>query len=299
MLSHTEQFIEQQNMLYGIAYRMLGSFSDAEDIVQDAWLRWQKVPPAKVTSPKAYLASTVSRLCIDQQRRARFEQLTYPGPWLPEPVDEEITNILTNTEANVDQAQQISMGFVRMLRQLPPVERAVFILKEAFDLPHDQIAAVLDIRIAHSRQLLRRAKTKLTLEDGSDVQMDHVEDLFEQFLKAAETGDLDGLQALMTEDIIAYSDGGGKATAAIIPLVGKDRVCTVLMHLMGKLPGTVRMSFETINGAPALVMREDETIHSCHCVTTKNGRVHRLYSMRNPEKLGYLDERKNAERVAS
>jgi RNA polymerase sigma factor (sigma-70 family) len=289
MMSHTEAFLEHQPMLYGIAYRMLGSFSDAEDILQDAWLRWQGVHPSKVRSPAAYLASTVSRLCIDRQRRSKFERLNYPGPWLPEAVDEETSDMLTDTEASVQQAQNISLGFIRLLQQLPPVERAVFILKEAFDLSHEEIATTLDIRVAHSRQLLRRAKQKMSADESRPVNKEQAITLFEQFQRAAESGDLEGLQALMAEDIIAYSDGGGKASAAIIPLVGQERVCTVMMHLLSRLPDTVSTSVEIINGEPAVLMRDGDTLHSCHSMTIKDGKIYRIYTLRNPDKMRLLD----------
>ncbi|MBO6658206.1 MAG: sigma-70 family RNA polymerase sigma factor [Pseudomonadales bacterium] len=288
-MNHKDQFLENQSMLYGIAYRMLGSFSDAEDIIQDAWLRWQRVHPSKVKSPTAYLASTVSRLCIDRQRRSRFEQLNYPGPWLPEAVDEEISEMLTDTEANADLAKNISLGFVSLLQKLPPVERAVFILKEAFDFSHNEIADTLEIQVAHSRQLLRRAKQKMSGEDTQPVNEQELRSLLEQFQAAATSGDLEGLKALMTEDIVAYNDGGGKATAAIIPLVGLDRVCTVMMHLMSRMPDSITITIEVINAEPAVIMRDGDTLHSCHSIAIKNDRIHRIYTLRNPEKMRLID----------
>lgn len=275
-------------MLYGIAYRMLGSFSDAEDAVQDAWFRWRDVDIKKVSSPRAYLASTVSRLCIDQHRRRKTERLLYTGPWLPEPIDEETVDLISEPEANLEVAESVSMAFLLLLQNLPPLERAVFILKECFDLGHDEISAMLDIRTAYSRQLLRRARTKLEKANSEPSEESDVKTIVESFYKAAQTGNLTQLQELMTDDIVVYSDGGGRVSAAIIPLEGKERVTTVLLHLMKKQDEPIEASWQSINGATTLVFKTSNGIHSTHSVDIKDGKVHRIYTMRNPEKLGYI-----------
>ncbi len=286
---HAKHFEEHRGLMYSIAYRMLGNYSEAEDAVQDAYVRWRKVNLKQVESPAAYLASTVSRLCIDKQRRQKVDRMLYKGPWLPEPLDDEYVTDVNDPEYVNEKAESISIAFMLLLENLAPLERAVFILRESFDLPHDQIAEMLDIKPAHSRQLFRRAKAKF---DQNEVPDEAIADdpipLMEKFIAAATTGNLDELHALMTDDIIAYSDGGGRASAAIIPLVGKDRVSTVLMHLLRKEQDALHMDWQTINGEPALVFSDASGIHSVHSVQVKGGKLHRVYTMRNPDKLRHV-----------
>jgi RNA polymerase sigma-70 factor (ECF subfamily) len=275
-------------MLRGIAYRMLGSFSDAEDIVQDAYLRWQRINLSRVESASAYLASTVSRLCIDRLRRVKVERLLYTGPWLPEPLGDDVVAELTGPEQYQHQVESISMAFVLLLQKLPPTERAVFVLREAFDLPHEQIADMLNIRAAHSRQLLRRAKQKIDAEDIQEVDEGQLQDLMTNFMSAVATGDLESLHEIMTDDIVFYSDGGGRVSAALIPLVDKVKTATVLMHLMSKNQEQLLPSWENINGTPSLVLRGAGGIHSCHTIVVRDSKVHRIYTIRNPDKLHFL-----------
>ena len=276
-------------MLYGIAYRMLGSFSDAEDAVQDAWFRWQDANLSIIESPRAYLASTVSRLCIDRHRRRKLERMLYTGPWLPEPVDDAILEQINEPEADLELVESVSMAFLLLLQKLPPMERAVFILKESFDLGHVEIAAMLNVRPAHSRQLLRRARQKVN-SDKLDLQMDEdIKPLMESFLEAATTGNLSELQNLMTDDIVAYSDGGGRASAALIPLEGKDRVSTVLLHLLSRQLEPLKAEWRRLNGNISLVLREGNSVHSTHAVSVRDGKIHRIYTMRNPDKLHYVE----------
>ncbi len=285
---HAQHFQEHQSLLYGIAYRMLGSYSEAEDAVQDAYIRWQGVNLKQVDSPAAFLASTVSRLCIDKQRRRKVEKLLYTGPWLPEPISDEYLEEINDPAYVSEQAESVSLAFMTLLEKLGPVERAVFVLREAFDLPHDDIADMLGIRSAHSRQLYRRAKTRLNSEPSASIDEDAARNLVDNFLAAAMTGDLTQLHELMAEDIIAYSDGGGRASAAIIPLVGKDRVTTVFLHLLKKNAGQLAMEWSRVNGELALLFREGDKIHSVQTFVMSGGKLHRAYVMRNPEKLHYV-----------
>jgi RNA polymerase sigma-70 factor (ECF subfamily) len=282
-------FEEHRGLMLSIAYRMLGSYSEAQDAVQDAYLRWQKVRLKQVDSPAAYLASIISRLCIDKQRRNKVERMLYRGPWLPEPVDEAIEAQVNDPEFVHEQAESISMAFLLLLEKLPPLERAVFILREAFDLGHEQIASMLDVKTAYSRQLFRRAKKRLE-PASEEIQSEPAvhQRLVQEFITAAGSGNLAGLHALMTEDIVAYSDGGGRASAAIIPLVGKERVATVLLHLLNNQTGPLEMEWRRINGEPGIIFWSGEEIHSVHCLAIKEGKMHRIYTMRNPDKLRHL-----------
>lgn len=285
---HAKHFEEHRSLMYGIAYRMLGSFAEAEDAVQDAFVRWRNVNLKEVDSPAAYLASTVSRLCIDRQRRQKVERMLYKGPWLPEPLDDEYASQVNDPEFVNEKAESISMAFMLLLENLAPLERAVFILREPFDLPHDQIADMLDIKAAYSRQLFRRAKNKIDVDRPVPEPPNDPTPLMEKFIAAAMSGNLEELHELMTDDIVAYSDGGGRAVAAIIPLVGKERVSTVLLHLLKKETEPLQYDWRGINGEPALVFSNSAGIHSVHSVSVKDGKLHRIYTMRNPDKLRHV-----------
>ena len=178
------------------------------------------------------------------------------------------------------------MAFMVMLKKLNPLERAVYILREAFDAEHQKIAEMLAIKVAHCRQLYRRATSKLAMEKRHNPG-DHVA-LIQEFLEAAQTGDLNRLSRLMSDDIIACSDGGGRASAAIIPLVGRDRVLTVLLHLLRNQDEPLTYHFEEINSEPGLIIRAKQGIHSTHCIALDAGKIHRMYTTRNPDKLAYV-----------
>ena len=272
--------------MQAIAYRMLGSFSDAEELVQDAYLRWHRIKLGQVNSPSAYLSRIIWRLCIDRARRRKIEKCNYVGPWLPEPVNAQIASRISDPGLVHEQADSINMAFMVLLEKLNPLERAVFILREAFDTEHQRIAEILAIKAAHSRQLYRRATNKVAMEKRH-IHGDHV-GLIQEFLEAAQTGNLDRLNRLMTDDIVAYSDGGGRASAAIIPLVGRDRVLTVLLHLLRNQDEPLTYHFEEINSEPGLIIRAKQGIHSTHCIALDAGKIHRMYTIRNPNKLTYV-----------
>ncbi|XOV86083.1 MAG: RNA polymerase sigma factor SigJ [Pseudomonadota bacterium] len=283
---HGRVFEANRSRLNGLAYRMLGSLSEAEDVVQDAYLRWRLVRLADVASPSAFLTTVVSRLCVDRQRRRKVEKAIYQGPWLPEPLGETAVDGLNDPAKQHEQREFLSMGFMVLLERLTPLERAVFVLREAFDFEHEQIAAVFNIKGAYSRQLLRRARQRLQVDDLDDLAADPTP-VVEQFLAAAASGDMDRLKALLTEDVVAFTDGGGRATAALIPLVGRDRVLTVVLHLLGK-EKNLTLAWRRVNGAPGLVSYEGSKVSSTHSFTVRDGRIHRIFSMRNPGKMSFI-----------
>ena len=290
---HARLFEAERQRLYALAYRMLGSLSEAEDVMQDAYVKWQRTDLKPIKTPAAYLTTIVSRLCIDVMRRSRAARVIYPGPWLPEPVSDEMTepfcpSAFGDPEGNTRQAESISMAFLCLLETLGPLERAVFILKEAFDSEHIAIADTLEITPAHSRQLLRRARGKVKASDIDNAEKGESQQLMEQFLIAAGTGNLEALHELMSDDITAFSDGGGRASAALIPLVGKARVTTVLLHLVNKQEATLAPEFKAANGDIALVLWEGDAIHSSHTLEIRAHKIYRIFSTRNPDKLRFL-----------
>ena len=290
MKPQSRLFEENRGRMYGIAYRMLGSMSDAEDIVQDAWFRWRDVDIGNLASPGAWLTTVVSRLCVDRQRRRKIEKLNYTGPWLPEPVADDMP-LGPGPEYEMARLEGVSMGFLFLLEKLTPLERAVFVLRESFDLAHDDIAAMLDITAANSRQLLRRAKSRLggMADARATASDDSTREMMEQFVNALVAADMEKLRDLLAEDIVTYSDGGGKVTAAIIPLVGFKRVTTVLLHLAkrGAVPGNYEWRF--VNGDWALLVRnENGELQSMMTMQLAGGRIRRIFIVRNPSKLRYL-----------
>lgn len=289
MKPHARLFEQHRDLMYGVAYRMLGSISDAEDIVQDAWFRWRDIPVDEITSPRAWLATAVSRLCIDRQRRRKVEKLNYTGPWLPEPVAVEIDEP-ADPERHRSIAENISIAFLFLLEKLSPLERAVYILKECFDFAHDEIAAMLDIKTAHSRQLLRRARHQLGVIPESTWQVpdEETKAAMQRFAQALAAHDLDALRELLADDIVAYSDGGGRVRAAIIPLVGFDKVTTVFLHLIerGKVGADLRWCL--VNGAWGSISRDEDGIYTITTMEVRDGRIARIFAIRNPDKLAYV-----------
>lgn len=289
---HARLFEQHRPLMYGVAYRMLGSMSDAEDIVQDAWFRWRDIPIDEIASPRAWLATTVSRLCIDKQRRRKVEKLNYTGPWLPEPVVTE-SDEDPGPERRTTVAENVSIALLFLLEKLTPLERAVFILKECFDFAHAEIAVMLDIKTAHSRQLLRRARDELgDIPDSTwQIPNDETRALMLRFADALAEQDVAALKELLTDDVVAYSDGGGRVRAALIPLAGFDKVTTVFLHLArrGKIARHGR--WRLVNGAWGLVTRDDNGVYSVTTAEIRDSRIARIYTIRNPVKLAYVVDR--------
>ncbi len=279
------EFMEQRPRLLGIAYRMLGTIWDAEDIVGDAMVRWLAVDREQVREPAAFLTTMVTRRALDQLRSARVARERYTGEWLPEPVGTAPSPL--DPLDTVERRESVSLATLRMMEQLTPPERAVFVLHEAFDLPHATIAGVLDISEDSSRQHLHRARAHLGRDDRRfDPEPAAHCTLFEQFLSALETGDLDGLQDILTSDAVAYSDGGGKARAARHPIVGADRVIGFFGALRRHRAVQVVRRIE-VNGQPAALLwfgRQYQLL----TVDVRGDRIHEVHSIMNPDKLAYL-----------
>ena len=269
--------------LKSLAYRLLGSVADAEDVVQEALLRLHTADP-KPERESAFLTRVVSNLCIDRLRRQKTEREAYPGPWLPEPWLEDATQ-------DLEQAEGLSMGLMHLLENLSPGERVVYVLHEAFDYRYAEIAALIDISPASARQRGRRARTKLNQSSlPGRAPAAAQEALLNTMISHMASGDIPSLLALLKEDAVAYTDGGGVVSAAQIPIAGRDRIVQVSMHLLQKVmsEGTVEMGFVSTNGGTGLLILLDGVPHSLICVAVDQGQATHLYAMRNPNKLAHV-----------
>lgn len=279
------EFMEQRPRLLGIAYRLLGTIWDAEDIVADAMVRWLAVDREQVREPAAFLTTMVTRRALDQLRSARVTRERYAGEWLPEPVCTEPSPL--DPLDTFERRESVSLATLRMMEQLTPPERAVFVLHEAFDVPHTTIADVLHISPAGSRQHLHRARAHIRGRsrrfDPEPTEHCH---LFERFLGALETGDLDALQDLLSRDAVAYSDGGGKARAARHPVVGGDKVIAFFAALRRHHGIHVDRRIE-VNGQPGALLwfgRQYQLLS----VDRTGDKIREIHSIMNPDKLKYL-----------
>jgi len=285
METRAEVFASARPMLFAIAYRMLGSVMDAEDLVQDAWLRWQEAPQTEVRSPRAYLTTIVTRLAINQLRAARSKRETYVGPWLPEPL------VTEDTPDTVELAESLSMAFLVLLERLSPIERAVFLLHEVFDFEYAEIARMVDKTEVNCRQLLARAKQRLgTSQSRFDADPAQARRLTARFTEASVAGDLDGLLAVLADDITLWADGGGKAKgAALKPVRGAAPVAKFILGIMRNVvPAGTTFRTAEINGQPGFIAYLSGRPLSALIFDIRGGRIHTIYAIGNPDKLGSL-----------
>lgn len=286
---HTETFLEHRSLLFGIAYRMLGTAMDAEDMVQETFLRWQRTDLAEVESPRAFLTTVITRLCIDHLRSARIQRESYIGPWLPEPL---LTADTAGPATSVSLTESITMAFLIMLEKLSPAERAAFLLREIFGYDYADLARILERSQAATRQLVSRAGRKLE-RDGGDRSPaagpgKRPSRLTEQFLAAAGGGDMEGLLNLLAPDATIWSDGGGKAAAARRPIHGAEKVAAFFLGLARQAPAGAVGWFTEINGESGFVLYEDGRATTVLVPHVVDGRIHAVYAMRNPDKLQRL-----------
>ncbi|MGI9328017.1 MAG: sigma-70 family RNA polymerase sigma factor [Pseudomonadales bacterium] len=270
--------------LKGLAYQMLGSVADAEDIVQEAQLRLHQVQP-KPVSTEAFLYKTVSNLCIDRLRRLKIERKHYQGPWLPEP-------FVDNEAHTAELAQDLSIGFILLLETLSPAERVVYVLREGFEFTFTEIADLLDISAAAARQRAHRATVRLKQQPRvPPTPAKTQKSLLDALMLRMAAGDVQGLIDLMSEDAVAYTDGGGVVSAAIRPVTGRERIVQVAMHLVNKASaaGPLEPSYEPMNGGWAVVVRQNGEVFYCMMVDGTARRVSNFYVIRNPNKLSRLN----------
>jgi len=281
-----DPFGAYRGRLMGLAYRMLGSMTDAEDVLQDAYLRCAETNWREVRSAEAYLKTTVSRLCLDRLKSARAQRETYVGPWLPEPVAD-VDAI--SPETAVELADDLSFALLLTLERLSGAERAAFLLHDVFDTPFSEVATALGKSEAACRQLAARARKSVRdkYSKRKAAPSEH-ETLLTEFIGATVSGDASKLLALLAEDVIAYTDGGGLKTAALYPIVGADKVARFFSGLAVKarrLELSVKIVRSVVNGSPALLMYVDEALDQTISIEIENGKVITFYIVRNPEKL--------------
>lgn len=277
----TEDFEPHRRFLVGLAYRMLGSVAEAEDVVQDAYLRWTETDRASVVHPRAYLARVVSRLCLDRMKSAAVRREQYVGTWLPEPM-------VTSPSEPI--AEDLSVALLLTLERLSPLERAAFLLHDVFDMDYSTIAETLGRSEAACRQLAARAREHVREERPRFSASEETRDrLVDAFQTALVSGDIDALRTLLAEDAVYYADGGGKRPAALNPLYGKDRIIRFLEGITRKLwrPRIEHVDRVLINGLPGFVLHTDQGVETL-AIEIAGDHIIAVYSMRNPDKLRHL-----------
>ncbi len=283
-----DPFVTHRSLLFTVAYEMLGSAADAEDVVQETWLRWADLGDdarAEVRDPRAYLVRAVTRQALNRLRTLARRREDYVGEWLPEP-------LLTTPDVaeDVELAESVSIAMLTVLETLTPTERAVFVLREVFDLPYDEIAAAVDKSAAAVRQVAHRAREHVAARRPR-VQVDRSEQqaVIDRFLAAIQGGDVQALMDVLAPEVVLIADGGGFAAAARAPIHGAQKIAAFLRNFPRFSAGT-ELRTVWINGAPAIRMDGPDPVGtSAISVVVENGRITQLYAMRNPHKLGRLD----------
>ncbi|MGP3919229.1 RNA polymerase sigma-70 factor [Nonomuraea sp. 10N515B] len=277
----TEVFLAHRNLLFTVAYELLGSAADAEDVLQETWLRWAGVDHATVLDRRAYMVKITAREALKRLRTLGRRKESYVGPWLPEP-------LLTAPDVaeDVELADSVSMAMLLVLETLTPTERAVFVLREVFDLDYDEIADAVGKSPAAVRQIAHRARTHVAARrPRGSVTPAQTRDALQAFQSAVETGDLQSLLDILAPDVVLLTDGGGVVQAALSPIVGADQVARVL----GRIAGTASLQPTQVNGYPALLLRRGGETDTVMAVRIDDGLITGLYAVRNPEKLSRVE----------
>ncbi|GAA3959685.1 RNA polymerase sigma-70 factor [Actinoplanes auranticolor] len=277
----TESFLAHRNLLFTVAYEMLGSAADAEDVLQETWLRWVKVDPARVHDPRSYLVRITTRQALNRLRTMKRRKEAYVGPWLPEP-------LLTAPDVaeDVELAESVSMALMLILETLSPTERAVFVLREAFDVSYDEIAAAVGKSPAAVRQIAHRARRHVDARRPRQlVSAASSRAVLAAFQRALETRDLQGLLDVLAPDVVLLSDGGGVKQAAVRPVVGAEKVVRFAAGGLGKVQGLITTEPTVVNGSPALLVRLDGDLDGIMAIRVEDDRIAGLYYVRNPQKL--------------
>ncbi|MFK4850509.1 RNA polymerase sigma-70 factor [Microbacterium sp. ZW T6_19] len=288
-----DPFVVHRNLLFTVAYEILGSAADAEDVLQESWLRWAAVDRDRVATPKAYLVRIVSRQALNHIRSVSRRREDYVGEWLPEP-------LLTAPDVadDVELADSLSIAMLTVLETLSPAERAVFVLREVFDVPYDEIADAVAKTPAAVRQIAHRAKDHVAARRPrvTVVRSEH-ERAVDRLVAALNTGDIQGLMDVLAPDVVSVADGGGKVRgAARRPLIGAATIVRYLAGSLAKVVGTIHATATTINGQPGIRVELDGQLAGIVTVTVEQGRITRIYSVANPDKLGRVDHEVTLER---
>ena len=281
----TDAFVAHRNLLFTVAYEMLGSAADAEDVLQETWLRWVKVDVGQVRDPRAYLVRITTRQALNRLRTMQRRKEAYVGPWLPEP-------LLTAPEVSDDGelAESVSMALMLVLETLSPTERAVFVLREAFAVSYDEIAAAVDKSPAAVRQIAHRARQHVDARRPREVvSADQTRAALESFQRAIETGDPQALLDVLAPEVVLVADGGGVKQAALRPVFGAEKVTRLFFSGLVKTDGALTAGPTVINGNPALVVRLDGGMDGIMAIRVEDARITGIYYVRNPEKLSRLE----------
>ncbi len=293
--ARTELFIRMRPRLQALGYRMLGSVSDAEDVVQEAYVRWSRLDPMTLDRPEAYLARIVTRLCLDHLKSARVRRVSYVGPWLPEPL---VTDAGWTSEPVAGLAHDVSYAFMLLLEKLTPLERAAFVLHDVFGLPFEDIGATLARSPATCRRLASRAREQLRRREVSPLSTSPTSPtsptsgtehpVARVFMDALQSGDLEALRRALAEDAVLISDGGAKARAARRPILGRERIARMFARLSAKSYRPHRLLSAVVNGLPGLVVVTSDGPTGTFALELEGELIRRIYVVRNPDKLRHL-----------
>lgn len=286
MLLADPVFEEHRAGLQRLAYRMLGSLADADDVLQDAYLRWSQHDRDDVESPRAYLYSIVTRLCIDQRRKIDSRKESYIGPWLPEPLVEAGASM---GETALEKAESVSIAFLVVLENLSPLERAAYLLRKVFDYEYTEIGEILEQSVANCRQLVSRADTRIH-EGRPRFETDpaEAERITDQFLTACKTGDFDRLVSILADDAVMYSDGGGKVHAALAPVCGMDKVARFFIGITRKFGQDWELRRVQVNGQPGFLSLYQGQVSNVFTLDIVDGKIANCYIIRNPDKMTHI-----------
>ncbi|MFE0877431.1 RNA polymerase sigma-70 factor [Streptomyces smyrnaeus] len=280
----TETFLAHRNLLFTVAYEVLGSAADAEDVLQETWLQWAKADRGQVRDQRAFLVRITTRQALNRLRAIRRHREAYVGPWLPEPL---IT--APDVAEDVELAESVSMALMLVLETLSPTERAVFVLREVFDIGYDEIAAAVDKSPAAVRQIAHRARRHVDARRPRQmVSSNEGQAVLESFRRAVETGDPQALLDVLAPEVVLMSDGGGLKHAAQRPVTGAERVARMFAGGIGRFEGTFTTEPTLVNGHPALLVRMGGEIDGVMAISVENGLITGLYYVRNPEKLSHV-----------
>ena len=286
MTTGTDAFVKHRNLLFTVAYEMLGSAADAEDVIQETWLRWAEVDRDEVRDDRAYLVRIATRLSLNRLRTLARQRETYVGPWLPEP-------LLTTPDVadDLELADSVSTAMLVVLETLTPTERAVFVLREVFDVGYDEIAAAVDKSPAAVRQIAHRARNHVEARQPREqVTTRQREAILDRFVLAVESGDLQSLMDVLAPDVVLMTDGGGVKQAALRPILGRDKAQRFLEGAATKGGPIDSVHRTLVNGRPALAFVIDGRVDTLLTILVEDGVVAGLYAVRNPAKLTRLDE---------
>lgn len=294
-----EWFGSYRKLLFKLAYQMTGSAADAEDVVQDVFVKLHDMDRSKLTEPKAYLCRMVTNRCLDLQKSARARRERYVGPWLPEPVDLADESFGSDPAEAAAMREMLSYGMLVLLERLSPLERAVFVLREALGFEYPDIARMLGRQEPACRKLMSRARAKLGIEADMPLQVKPADETWvAQFVAGLASGQIDRVVSMLAEDIVLVSDGGGKAIAAVQPIETPVRVARFLLGLAAKEApdGAYGLSFGVVNGQTAVLIREGGELKTVVMCDVRDGRLVRCYFVRNPDKLSLLARSVQTER---